>query len=168
MTSAGRAAHTARAPSSFAARLVRTGITIGVVDALWAVVLTVAYGRTITALWQGVASVPFGKAVLEGGVATAWLGLGVHFCVAFTWSAVFLFAHAQSAALRRLVSTGAGVAVASVIYGPLIWTLMSLVFIPLRTGNPAPAITARWMVQLVGHAFFVGLPIVWSAVQGSR
>ena len=152
--------HSNDASSTFAARLGRTGLTIGGIDALWAMVLTLAYGRTITALWQGVAAVPFGKSMLEGGMATAWLGFGVHFCVAFSWSAVFLIAHTQSAALRRLVSTGAGVALVSALYGPFIWCVMSLLVIPSLTHNAA-AITTRWVIQVCGHVVFVGLPIVW-------
>jgi hypothetical protein len=36
---------------------------------------------------------------------------------------------------------------------------MSLLVIPALTGRP-PTIGARWWVQLVGHVFFVALPIV--------
>ncbi len=148
------------APTSFAERLARTGLTIGVVDALWAVVLTLAYGRSITSLWQGVAAVPFGKTVLDGGTSTALLGLGVHFGVAFWWSLVFLVAHTQSAALRRFVSRSGGMALVAALYGPLIWCVMSLVLIPAVTHNP-PTLTTRWAIQLCGHMVFVGLPIVW-------
>lgn len=150
----------AAAPSSFTERLARTGLTIGVVDALWAVVLTLAYGRSITALWQGVAAVPFGKSMLDGGASTALLGLGVHVCVAFWWSFVFLVAHTQSAALRRFVSRDSGMALVAALYGPFIWCVMSLVVIPAMTHNP-PVVTTRWAIQLCGHMVFVGLPIVW-------
>jgi len=33
--------------------------------------------------------------------------------------------------------------------------------IPLLSHRP-PAVTFRWWVQLVGHAPFVGAPIVWA------
>jgi hypothetical protein len=39
---------------------------------------------------------------------------------------------------------------------------MSLAVIPLLLHRP-PAITVRWWIQFVGHAPFVGLPIVASA-----
>ncbi len=154
-----------RLAPTFAARLIRTGITIGVVDALWAFVLTAAYGRPLFSVWRGVAAVPFGKEMLDGGVRAGAIGLGLHFCVAFTWSAVWLIAHVNSAALRRLTSTAAGVAAASVLYGPFIWCVMSLVVTPSFTHN-APVITARWVIQLCGHMVFVGLPIVWSVARG--
>ncbi|MHB8839243.1 MAG: hypothetical protein ACYC7F_09860 [Gemmatimonadaceae bacterium] len=149
------------APRSFAARLLRTGLTIGVVDALWAVVLTLSYGRSITGLWQGVAAVPFGKAMLAGGASTALAGLAVHFGVAFWWSFVFLWTHTQSATVRSLASSGTGVALLSAVYGPLIWCIMSLVVIPTLTHVPT-VITTRWVIQLFGHMVFVGLPIVWT------
>jgi hypothetical protein len=146
----------------------RTGVTVGVVDALWAVVLTAAYGRSQAALWQGVASVPFGQGMLTGGVTAVFVGLTVHFSVAFFWSAVFLAAHAYSPALQRATSSPRGVALVAIVYGPLIWTLMSLVFIPLRTGNPSPAITARWLIQFVGHMCFVGYPIVRTVARAAN
>jgi uncharacterized membrane protein YagU involved in acid resistance len=45
------------------------------------------------------------------------------------------------------------------VYGPLIWLVMSFVVIPSMTGRPT-AVTSRWWTQFVGHAIFVGLPIV--------
>jgi hypothetical protein len=146
----------------------RTGLTVGVVDALWAVVLTAAYGRSQAALWQGVASVPFGTSMLTGGAPAVLVGLTVHFGVAFFWSAVFLAVYAGSPALQRATRSPRGVALAAIIYGPLIWTLMSLVFIPLRTGNPAPPITGRWLIQFVGHMCFVGYPIVRTVARAAR
>ncbi|MBI2408932.1 MAG: hypothetical protein HYV19_11570 [Gemmatimonadetes bacterium] len=146
----------------------RTGLTVGVIDALWAVVLTAAYGRSQAALWQGVASVPFGQSMLTGGTSAVFVGLMVHFGVAFFWSAVFLAAHASSPALQRATRSPLGVALVAMVYGPLIWTLMSLVFIPLRTGNPAPAITGRWLIQFAGHMCFVGYPIVRTVARAAH
>jgi hypothetical protein len=51
---------------------------------------------------------------------------------------------------------------AAVVYGPLIWIVMSAVVIPLLTGRPLATITGRWWIQLAGHVVFVGVPIVWS------
>ena len=45
------------------------------------------------------------------------------------------------------------------MYGPFIWTVMSVVVIPLLVHRP-PSINVRWWVQFVGHIPFVALPIV--------
>lgn len=149
------------ANQSAAHRLVRTGLLITVVDGLWAVVLTLAYQRSIVRLWQGVAAAPFGKSMMDGGTPTMLLGIAVHFVVAFTWSAVFLLLVDRSAWLRGVLSSPAGLFMVAAAYGPLIWILMSLVVIPIASHAPTP-ITYRWWIQLAGHIFFVGLPIVWS------
>ena len=155
-------------PSAFWPALLRTGFTIALVDFLWAVVLTALYGGSQAGLWRGVASVPFGPSALDGGMAAVLLGIAVHICVAFTWSAVFLLAYRAVQPLRHFTSRPSGIAVTSVLYGPLIWVMMSRVLVPLRTGKPAPAITTRWWIQLAGHAVFVGLPIVWTATRYVR
>jgi hypothetical protein len=75
------------------------------------------------------------------------LVLGVHFGVAFVWSGVYLLAYRRIGALRRVILDAGGVALVSALYGPMIWTLMSRVFIPWTTGSPAPPVTARWGIQ---------------------
>ena len=130
-------------------RWIFAGTLIAVVDFLWACVLTYAYGSTFTALWTGVARVPFGAR------ANPWLGILVHVCVAFFWAGVFLLLNDSIPALRRIPTLAV-----AIVYGPLIWIAMSLGVIPLFT-HRMPTITYRWFIQLVGHMFFVGLPIVW-------
>jgi uncharacterized membrane protein YagU involved in acid resistance len=83
----------------------------------------------------------------------------MHVCVAFFWSAVFLLIASRWEPAR----TG-NVFVIAAIYGPLIWMVMSLVVIPLLVHRP-PSITGRWWIQLIGHVFFVGLPIVAASVR---
>lgn len=142
------------------ARLVRAWLSCAVVDGLWAVVLTLAYRGSISGLWRGVAAVPFGPAMREGGTATAALGVLVHIGVAFWWSGVFVLAYTRLSGLRRVTSSAAGALLVACVYGPLVWIVMSLVVIPALT-QTAPTVTARWWIQLAGHAAFVGTPIVW-------
>ncbi len=56
--------------------------------------------------------------------------------------------------------------VASTLLGPFIWMVMSLAVIPLLLQRP-PAINIRWLVQLIGHIPFVGIPIVASIGRGA-
>lgn len=142
------------------ARLLRAGLFTGVVDFCWAMVLTLTYGKSLLKLWQGVASVPFGKGMLDGGAPTALVGVVTHFGVAFSWSALLLVLLMRSAWLRGVLASPGGVFKVAVVWGPLIWIVMSLVMIPLFTGAATP-VTVRWFIQLVGHVFFVGLPMAW-------
>jgi hypothetical protein len=143
-------------------RLVRAGLLTGVIDGIFSSVLVVVfYHSTVTRLWQGVASVPLGKDALAGGTATALIGVLIHFVVAFTWSAVFLFFVMRMQWVRRLLASRYGVVKVASLYGPFIWIVMSLVVIPVLVPRP-PIINFRWLIQLIGHIPFVGMPIVAS------
>jgi len=142
-------------------RFLLAGVVTGICDGLFATVQSLLNGSTVTRLWQGVASVPLGKPALEGGTRTALIGLGLHFCVAFFWSGVFLLLVERSEWLRRQLASRGGIFKVAAVYGPSIWLVMSLIVIPLFTHRP-PKITPRWWVQFFGHAVFVGLPIVAS------
>src|SRR6476469_1115872 len=102
-------------------RLVRAGLLTAIIDGLFSSVLAAFfYGSTVTRLWQGVASVPLGPSALEGGLHTALIGLAIHLCVSFTWSAVFLFLGMRLPFIRALVATRYGVLKVAAIYGPFI------------------------------------------------
>ena len=149
------------------ARLLRVWLVIALVDFLFATALsTLAYGSTFTRLWQGVASTALGPDRLSGTPLTI-AGIGVHITVALVWSTVFVVAYDNIAALRRMTASPGGVWAVAAVYGPLIWIVMSAVVIRIATGRP-PAITYRWWVQIVGHIFFVALPIVATTRQVSR
>jgi len=148
-------------------RLAIAGFVTAVVDGLFSSVLSVAfYHSTVTRLFQGVASVLLGQDALAGGTRMAALGLLMHFGVAFLWSAVFLLLVTRSGWIRSVLASPQGTIKVASLYGPFVWIVMSLAVIPLLAHRP-PTINFRWWVQLVGHAPFVGLPIVASIVPGS-
>jgi len=147
-------------------RLLRAGLLTGVIDGLWAIVLTtVFYHSTVARLWQGVASTLLGPATFDGGARTALIGVVMHFGVAFGWSAVFLFLVMRAPLVRRLLTSRYGTVEVAALYGPFIWMVMSLVVIPLLLHRP-PTVTIRWWIQLIGHIPFVGVPIVASIAPG--
>jgi hypothetical protein len=147
-------------------RLVRAGLLTAISDGIFACALSTFYGSTVVRLWQGVASTLLGKEAFEGGAATAMVGVLMHFGVAFGWSAVFIFLVLRSRWVRDLLASSYGPIKVGLLYGPLIWSVMSLVVIPLLVHRP-PTIGARWWVQLIGHIPFVGIPIA-AASRGSR
>jgi hypothetical protein len=149
------------------ARLVRAGLLTGVTDGLFSSILNVvAYRSTVSRLFQGVAAVLLGAEAFNGGMQTAAVGVFMHFCVAFTWSAVFLFLVLRWPWVRRLLASPYGVVKVASLYGPFIWMVMSLAVIPILVHRPT-TIGMRWWIQFFGHFPFVGIPIVASSRPGT-
>ncbi|HSE51002.1 MAG TPA: hypothetical protein VLB00_02375 [Gemmatimonadales bacterium] len=149
-------------PSDPAPRLVRAWLLTAISDGLFACFLSgVVYRTGVTRLWQGVASVLLGPEALTGGTRTALIGVLMHFGVAFTWSAVFLFLVMRWDRVREVLASPWGVLKVAAVYGPFIWMVMSLLVIPTFTGRP-PNLTARWWIQLLGHIPFVAMPMLWA------
>jgi len=90
----------------------------------------------------------------------------MHIGVAVGWSAVFLFVVAPLPWVRAVMESRHGVLKVAALFGPTVWMTMSLAVIPLLVHRP-PMIGLRWWIQLVGHVFFVGLPIVATVRRGS-
>lgn len=139
-------------------RLLVTGLVIGVCDGLFATAQGLIMYKSAERVWQGVASVLLGPSAMTGGIRTVLIGLLMHFAVAYFWSAVFIFG------VMRFWRPNWSFAI---VYGPFIWLVMSLGVVPLLVHRP-PSITPRWWVQLVGHIFFVGLPVVVTASHWRR
>src|SRR5882724_3872913 len=155
-------------PRTTLATLARAGLLTALTDGAFAIVLSVAfYHSTVTRLFQGVASTMLGPEALTGGTRTAVIGVLMHIGVAFGWSAVFLFLVAPVSWVRALLQSRYGVLKVAALFGPMVWATMSLAVIPLLVHRP-PVIGVRWWIQLVGHVFFVGLPIVAVARTGTR
>ena len=120
------------------------------------------YHSTVARLWQGVAATVLGGPAAQLGGRGIAVGLALHLCVAFTWSALFVLLLARSQGLRRVVRRPAGALAVAAAYGPVIWLVMSCVVIPLATGRP-PTFGFRWWVQVFAHLPFVTLPLVFTA-----
>jgi hypothetical protein len=151
---------------STSGRFVRAGVATAVIDGLFSSVLSAFfYHSTVTRLFQGVAATLLGPSALNGGTRTALVGILMHIGVAFGWSAVFVFGLMRLPAIRRALASRNGVIKVALLYGPVIWMVMSLVVIPQLVHRP-PSITFRWWVQFFGHVPFVGLPIVAMAARG--
>jgi hypothetical protein len=143
--------------------LIGGGIT-GVLDAIFAVIayVFVLHAFSILGVLQYIASGLLGHAAFEGGLATAALGVAIHFTLAFTFAALFGVLRQRVAVLRtRVVTSG-------IVYGAAVWVFMSFIVLPL-TGTPKfPFDPVVFVSFLVDHALFVGLPIALAAQRYAR
>lgn len=136
-----------------------TALIVGACDITYAILFS--YFRSGTSpqrLLQGVASGWFGRAAFDGGWATAAAGLGFHFFIAFTITAIFFLAAKSLPALtRQPLLTGP-------LYGIGVYCVMNYVVIPLSKIGPRPFPPLVVFVSgLLVHMFVIGLPIALGA-----
>ena len=134
-----------------------TTLLAGTLDIVGAITLSLHDGRRPLLVLQSIAGAILGKAAYAGGLATAVLGLTVHFCVMSLMVAAFMVvASKMPFVLRAPVMSGA-------IYGLFLFSIMYYVVLPLRWPSVFPTADAQIIVgQLACHVALVGLPIAFA------
>jgi hypothetical protein len=127
-------------------------LAVGILDIADAFIFFGLRGASPIRILQSIAAGLLGRSSFEGGIATALLGLALHFLIAFGIVATFLVASRYAPFLtRRPIVSG-------LTYGVAVYLVMNFVVIPLSaTGRGALV----WPVVLNGvliHMFGVGLP----------
>lgn len=134
--------------------IVFAGLVAGVADIAFIIGYYLLKGVPAPRVLQGVAAGALGhSAAVEGGLATAVLGLALHFVIALGAAAVF---YAVSRKLRWLVERPV---LGGLVYGMSVWLFMSLVVLPLSASPPASFPGKTWIPVLFAHLACVGLPI---------
>jgi hypothetical protein len=122
----------------------------GALDILFAMILTIAFGREIPNMLRFVASGPFPSAT-EMGTAGAILGLVVHFTLMAIMATVFvLIVRARPALLGTPWRT-------ALAYGVITYFAMNWLVVPLRFHTPLPPKTLSIVTQGFAHIVLVGL-----------
>ena len=128
------------------------GLIAGILDITSAFVIAGIKGTGSIRMLQGIASGLLGQRSFEGGMATAGLGLGIHFLVAFTAAAVFY------AASRKFSSLTQHAVVSGMLYGIVVYIFMYWVVMPLAFPT-AHHSTSRDVTAVIIHIILIGLPI---------
>ena len=103
---------------------------------------------------QSVASGLLGAPAFQGAVATAALGLVLHFGIALAWAAIFYLASKAIPFLTRHP------VVAGLFYGFLIYAVMNLVVLPFSAFPRKVSFPLLVLVTgLLVHMLCIGLPI---------
>ncbi|NJC41334.1 uncharacterized membrane protein (DUF485 family) [Brevundimonas alba] len=130
-------------------------LAAGALDICAAILLNLRVGPLI--VLQSVAGGWMGTEAYRGGWTTGLLGLAAHFGIMLVIAAVYMTLAARTEALRRQWIA------AGVIWGALVWTVMTLVVVPM-SASPLPIPDALHIVQgLIVHVLMVGLPMAWIA-----
>lgn len=128
----------------------------GTLDILFAMILTVAFGRQIPGMLRFVASGPF-PAALDWGAGGALLGLLVHFTLMAIMATAFVFIVRMRPVL---LDTPWRTALA---YGILTYFVMNWVVVPLRFQAPLPPRALSVVTQGFAHIVLVGLVFAFVA-----
>lgn len=131
--------------------IIVTALIVGAMDISSAFIFALSRGSTVPRLLQFVASGLLGPKAFQGGTATAFLGLALHFLIAFTLVAVFYTASQSVTFLRRHAASS------GIIYGLVVYAVMNLVVLPLSAATPRHSITGD-LIQIGIHMFIIGLP----------
>ena len=153
-----------RARRGWGKALVASALIVGVLDIVYAILFSYFRSGTPPArLLQSVASGALGRDAFTGGSATAALGLGFHFLIAFIITAIFFAVAARMPALtRRPVIVGA-------LYGIVVYLVMNFAVIPLSKIGPRPLPATVVMVTgVLVHMFLIGVPIASGARRAFR
>ena len=133
----------------------------GTLDILFAMILTVFFGREIGGMLRYVASGPFPQAT-EMGAGGVILGLLVHFGLMAIMATVYMaVARHRPHFLAKPIQWG-------VIYGLATYFVMNWMVVPLRFDAPLPPSTRSILTQLFAHIVLVGIPIALIAARYLR
>jgi uncharacterized membrane protein YagU involved in acid resistance len=133
----------------------------GTLDILFAMILTVLFGREIGNMLRFVGSGAF-PAATDMGVGGAILGLLVHYALMAIMVAAFvLIARERPKLLDRPI-------VAGIAFGLITYVVMNLVVVPLRFAAPLPPKPLSIATQLFAHIVLVGIPTALIAARYLR
>jgi hypothetical protein len=137
-----------------------TAAIVGTLDITYAIVFSYfRSGATPVRVLQSVAAGWFGRdAAIAGGMSTAAAGLGFHFLIAFTITAIFF---GLSGLLPWLIRAPW---ITGPIYGIGVYLVMNFVVIPLSWIGVRPHPPMAVLVpSLLVHMFVIGTPIALGA-----
>ena len=129
------------------------GLVAGILDAVDGVIAFSTQGLNSIQVLQYIASGALGQKAFRGGMATAALGAGFHFLIAWLAAVVFVFAS------RRIQALKTQAVIFVLLYGVAVYFFMNYLVLPLSAVAPSPFNIGLFLNGVVGHALFVGVPI---------
>src|SRR6266849_2460931 len=128
------------------------GLIAGILDITSAFVIAELKGTGSIRMLQGIASGLLGSRSFDGGMATAGLGLAIHFLIAFTAASVFY------AASRKLTFLTQHAVTSGLLYGIAVYLSMYWIVVPLAFVNARHSVS-RDVTAVIIHMLLIGLPI---------
>ena len=133
----------------------------GTLDILFAMILTVFFGREIGNMLRYVGSGPFPQAT-DMGASGAILGLLVHFALMAIMATAFMWIVSNR---RVLLDTPYRTGIA---FGVVTYFIMNWIVVPLRFDAPLPLKPMQLATQLFAHIILVGIPFALIAARSLK
>ncbi len=129
-------------------------LVAGCLDISSAFAIYLSKGIALSRGLRGIAVGLVGReAALKGGMATATLGLGLHFFIMLCVVLVFF------AASRYLPVLTRHPVISGIIYGPIVYLIMYWVVVPFSRIGPRPHTLSNDALAIAIHICLIGLPI---------
>jgi len=128
----------------------------GTLDILFAMILTLAFGRQIPNMLRFVGSGPF-PAATDMGTSGAILGLVVHFALMAIMATVLVLI------VQWRPQLAAAPLLTGLAYGLITYFIMNWLVVPIRFGTPLPPKALSVATQLFAHIVLVGIPMAYIA-----
>jgi hypothetical protein len=145
-----------RRQSAYAASTIAlAGAVAGAIDLGFNTVKALSAGTSVLRPWKGVAAALLGKdAVIQGGDAMAFIGIGLHFLITIGAAAIYyLVAKRQGWLVRHAFLSG-------LVFGALFFLVLNYVILPLSViGHPLYVGAQTIAIALPSHIIMIGLPI---------
>lgn len=125
-------------------------------------------GMNLVRILHTIAAGLIGTGARDGGAATAWLGVGLHYLIAGIWTTIFAVLLSRLRPVRVMTTTPQRLALTGLAWGVVIWMGMNFVVLPLSQLHAMPRFTSTTPVMIAGHAVLLGIPIVLTIVMGAR
>jgi hypothetical protein len=134
----------------------------GILDISSAVIISLYRHGSPFRMLQYIASGLLGPKSLDGGTATAALGLCLHFFIAFCAATVFFLASRKLGFLTRHP------VISGLLYGIAVYIVMYWIVVPLSAIHRHPTSLYQLPLPVTVHMLCVGLPISLSVWRYSR
>lgn len=135
----------------------RATLICGILDILYAIVMSVLSGGTALNVLLSVASGPFGAGVKAWGWTGGLLGLAVHFTIMTVMVTCFIL---LIKSIRKLSSINT--ILLGTIYGCLLYFVMYWIVLSLRWPSVFPQTDPIQIIKaLIPHIFLVGIPLAF-------
>ena len=127
------------------------GLVVGVLDISSAFVIWWQRGVALQRGLQGIAAGLLGAKSYEGGIATAGMGLALHFFIAFVVVSIFYLAS------RRITFLTKQAVVSGVLYGIGVYIVMYWLVLPKAFSTFRHRLSNELLAVAI-HIFLIGLP----------